>query len=209
MSIMFLPFFDGKVIYDFYHSRHFCAPRRRMVDLTCSRAKVARPLLSSLEFGFPRPENNVSIPASIITRLGIGVAPLRDLLLFFSVRPPQAGQSGRQKQQNFTNFIYAFSKSAYHRYSRPKRNALSLSEGWVGPRNFFLCSSFLSTLVGLVVSQEWSVWYNEFRAADYNGWRNRRERERGEWLRLTDGRRWIRKRNGRFWWNKILWMQWE
>ena len=47
----------------------------------------------------------------VIFRLGIGVAPLRDLLLFFSVRPPQAGQSGRQKQQNFTNLSYAFSKS--------------------------------------------------------------------------------------------------
>ena len=38
----------------------------------------------------------------------------------------------------------------------------------------------------LVASQEWSVWYNEFRAADYNGWRNRQKGEanRGLWQKV-------------------------
>lgn len=44
----------------------------------------------------------------------------------------------------------------------------------------------------LVASQEWSVWYNEFRAADYNGWRNR---QKGEREANDSDRRWICKKN--------------
>ena len=43
-DILFLPLFDGKVIYDFYHSRHFGAPRRR---------KDLQPLATEREHGWP------------------------------------------------------------------------------------------------------------------------------------------------------------
>ena len=44
---------------------------------------------------------------SLMTKLGNCVLKVREFAIVFSVRPPQAGQSGRQKQQNFTNFQYA------------------------------------------------------------------------------------------------------
>ena len=36
-DIMFLLFLNGKVIYDFYHSRHFGAPRRKDLQLATKR----------------------------------------------------------------------------------------------------------------------------------------------------------------------------